>query len=868
MGFILRTENDVNNPTLPGGVYGKYITIGRPVYYKYDGSRTRYIIFISDGGLYGLDSIDTVEYGGGVLDPADWIFHPGTLTKQISPYPVSAIDTTGGVLTVNLNPYTDGNLVRLSSLDGQLPSTLSPDLRYQISDKTTNTVRLKDEAGSAYISFPSAGTGSIRIWKADAGFDDPVQGLPTFCPEVASTFNNIAYIEGKLLAGASDPVEQPNWDDFRITGTGRKLMLYDSAGNETGLGTGDDLSNVANIILDNYLVSYQGKPSRIHWPSFDLLNHAADTLILQTADPEDEEVATPSFTGRYYYNFDFTNLVFTRLDPNINFDWGTSTSPAPGMPTQNYSVRWTGKIKPAYSEVYTFTAHFDDACKIYIDGNLILDHSSLGTFTATYAMEADRLYDFQVDFQDIVFSSYIDVKWQSASQALQLVPPSIELGTADTEVRRYECHTAFPVPVEASEVHERLMERVPGWDWTDDGGLITMLPPNRPIVFAFDVDRESDDAVSTVVKQTFQKKRIPIASRPNFLLFRYRNVQRTGYPFKYVQADREDLRRFTNGEPTNFPASDLGVSTRSLAERMAEYQMVLKSDPKYNTSISGARASSKIRKNQLVTVSYIDNGGRVVDDEQYLVSLHSWGGTDGRNDFNLIPVKSPLYTDESLVIFNPVDIPAMWAVLEPDAYSLADGANVTTDWQDKTTGNHDAVVGGTPQYIANQINGRGVIRMSADSADQFALPSMAAFTKGAFFIVMKVINVTTSGGNKLGASGAASHYPYYLDGKIYEDFGSTARVGPLDPVVPILDTWHVYWGYSDAGVYKLYQNESLLYESSVNTVGFPAAPLIGSNGFFNSQMDLAGVYLMNDVPTSLEIGNILSYLKARNGNFY
>src|SRR6476660_8433869 len=112
MGWILRTKNDVNNPTLPGGVYGKWITIGRGVCYRFDGSRTRYLIFISDGGRYGLDSVASVEYNGNPQAPTDWIFHPGTLPAQIQPVVVSGIDTATDVLTSNSHPFADGVLVR------------------------------------------------------------------------------------------------------------------------------------------------------------------------------------------------------------------------------------------------------------------------------------------------------------------------------------------------------------------------------------------------------------------------------------------------------------------------------------------------------------------------------------------------------------------------------------------------------------------------------------------------------------------------------------------------------------------------------------------------------------------------------------
>jgi beta-glucosidase len=45
--------------------------------------------------------------------------------------------------------------------------------------------------------------------------------------------------------------------------------------------------------------------------------------------------------------------VLTRIDQAVNFDWGTG-SPAPAVPPDEFSVRWTGKLVPAVSGKYHF----------------------------------------------------------------------------------------------------------------------------------------------------------------------------------------------------------------------------------------------------------------------------------------------------------------------------------------------------------------------------------------------------------------------------------------------------------------------------------------------------------------------------------
>ena len=274
-----------------------------------------------------MDSIDTVEYNGAVQSGADWIFHPGTLTKQISPVDVSAIDTGTDVLTSAAHPFNNGDLVRLGIIDGVLPAAIDPDLKYQISDDTANTFKLKDSTGTTYIDFADDGTGQVIIWKADAGFDDPVQGLPTYAPEVLTTFSNIAYVEGRLTAGVST-ANAPDWSLFRIVGTGRRLMDYDYLGNELGvLPVGhSDLSNVALQIVDNALVNYHvDMPTRNGWTSWRQLRESSDVLVWQRVVESDTPPDVPGFVGRYFQDVNFTDQVATIVDPTID-KGGSSTT--------------------------------------------------------------------------------------------------------------------------------------------------------------------------------------------------------------------------------------------------------------------------------------------------------------------------------------------------------------------------------------------------------------------------------------------------------------------------------------------------------------------------------------------------------------
>src|SRR4249920_2055836 len=82
-------------------------------------------------------------------------------------------------------------------------------------------------------------------------------------------------------------------------------------------------------------------------------------------------LAGVGLTAQYFFNDDFTGLAETRVEP-VSHDWGMA-SPGSGIEADTFSVRWTGQVQPAYSQQYTFTTISDEAARVWIDGQLIID---------------------------------------------------------------------------------------------------------------------------------------------------------------------------------------------------------------------------------------------------------------------------------------------------------------------------------------------------------------------------------------------------------------------------------------------------------------------------------------------------------------
>ena len=94
-----------------------------------------------------------------------------------------------------------------------------------------------------------------------------------------------------------------------------------------------------------------------------------------TVRPQPTAVPIPPFQswlGEYYSN---PSLIapptLVRIDPAIDFNWGYGP-PAPGLPSQFYSVGWTGVWSFA-SGTYRFHAVVDDGVQVFVDGVRVID---------------------------------------------------------------------------------------------------------------------------------------------------------------------------------------------------------------------------------------------------------------------------------------------------------------------------------------------------------------------------------------------------------------------------------------------------------------------------------------------------------------
>lgn len=127
--------------------------------------------------------------------------------------------------------------------------------------------------------------------------------------------------------------------------------------------------------------------------------------------------------GEYFNGTGFQTPVVSRLDSTVNFNWGNG-SPAAGVNVDGFSVRWTGRVLPAFSQTYTFTTTADDGARLWVNGQQIINRWRNGSSTTsgTIALVANQEASIVLEYYESTSTAKMQLSWKSASLASQVVP--------------------------------------------------------------------------------------------------------------------------------------------------------------------------------------------------------------------------------------------------------------------------------------------------------------------------------------------------------------------------------------------------------------------------------------------------------------
>jgi beta-glucosidase len=111
----------------------------------------------------------------------------------------------------------------------------------------------------------------------------------------------------------------------------------------------------------------------------------------------------PGLHADYFANRTLSGApALSRTDPSLDFAWGNGP-PAPGLPSDELSVRWTGKLTPKTSGQYLLSITGDDGYRLSLDGKRMLedwtDHAPKARGMVT-TLEAGHPYELVLEYYE------------------------------------------------------------------------------------------------------------------------------------------------------------------------------------------------------------------------------------------------------------------------------------------------------------------------------------------------------------------------------------------------------------------------------------------------------------------------------------
>ena len=127
----------------------------------------------------------------------------------------------------------------------------------------------------------------------------------------------------------------------------------------------------------------------------------------------DERFIVGKIRAEYFNNVDLQGESLVIKEENkIEYDW--KEKDPEGMPADNFSVRWTGKIKSPLTGKVKIGATVDDGVRVWLDDKLVIDMWSGGSRRLAECevnLEKDRIYDFKMEYFDNGFKAYAQLGW-------------------------------------------------------------------------------------------------------------------------------------------------------------------------------------------------------------------------------------------------------------------------------------------------------------------------------------------------------------------------------------------------------------------------------------------------------------------------
>jgi hypothetical protein len=300
---------------------------------------------------------------------------------------------------------------------GNLPALVASPYSYEEQTISTNGGNPTPIGGTFTLSFKGAAAGSMAATTGPLAYDITQQGMKAALEALSTVgtvdVNRDTYNFGKYswrVTFRSNLGDLPLLTASHagtLTGSSASVSVAEAKAGSSASLTGDTPAVTVREKVAG-LPSYTGRYTPTTTGSYTLAVRQLERGGLQAS---------------YYDNqWLLQSPVITRIDPSINFDWGTGLITNFGR--DYVSARWVGKLKPEYTETYTFYLYADDGVRMWLDHVKVIDSWQTTSVETRYsaALDASKYHDIRVEYKEHKGPAKVVLEWSSFSQAKEVVP--------------------------------------------------------------------------------------------------------------------------------------------------------------------------------------------------------------------------------------------------------------------------------------------------------------------------------------------------------------------------------------------------------------------------------------------------------------
>ncbi|MCT2535295.1 PA14 domain-containing protein, partial [Aquibacillus koreensis] len=256
--------------------------------------------------------------------------------------------------------------------------------------------------GSPYVEGGQNSINEIPSLNFDWGYGAPHHSLKEY------NFSARYMTDKELEAG--EYIIRSNADD------GIRVYIDDELVIDRWYSSGDK-NNVAHInIADHTDPKVPEGKRNVHRIKVEYFEHTGKSKLNLSVLPVKEEIPNDSWLGLYYNNKNLDGYAYVEGGKNsnnkirnLNFNWEKG-SPHKNIQSDNFSASYQKQITLTSSQKYNLLVNADNAVRVYIDGQLIIDAWNSGLHSFDEIIELKKgTHNIKVEYYENTIDAYLNV---------------------------------------------------------------------------------------------------------------------------------------------------------------------------------------------------------------------------------------------------------------------------------------------------------------------------------------------------------------------------------------------------------------------------------------------------------------------------